>query len=33
VETMLDFGSRYKNMEVTLGRGICLVLGCELPES
>lgn len=33
VEAMLDHGSRYKNMEKELGVGICLVLGCQLPES
>lgn len=33
VKAMLDHGSRYKNMEKELGVGICLVLGCQLPES
>lgn len=33
VDDMLNLGSRYINIEATLGRGICLVLGCELPES
>jgi len=33
VKAMLDHGSRYRNMEKALGTGICLVLGCYLPES
>lgn len=33
VKAMLDHGSRYRNMEKALGIGICLVLGCYLPES
>ena len=33
VKDMLDHGSRYKNMELALGPGICLVLGCQLSES
>ncbi|KAM0714508.1 hypothetical protein Q7P37_009802 [Cladosporium fusiforme] len=33
VKAMLDHGSRYQNMEKELGVGICLVLGCQLPES
>lgn len=33
VEAMLDFGSRYKNLEASLGKGICFILGCDLPES
>lgn len=33
LNAMLDHGSRYKNIETTLGKGICLVLGCSLPES
>jgi hypothetical protein len=33
VDDMLNFGSRYINIEATMGRGVCLILGCELPES
>lgn len=33
IKAMLDHGSRYRNMEKALGMGICLVLGCYLPES
>lgn len=33
VNAMLDHGSRYKNIEAALGKGICLVLGCYLSES
>lgn len=33
VKAMLDHGSRYRNMEKALGMGICLILGCYLPES
>lgn len=33
VKDMLGHGSRYKNMELALGPGICLVLGCALSES
>ena len=33
VKAMLDHGIRYRNMEKALGTGICLVLGCYLPES
>jgi hypothetical protein len=33
IDDMLNLGSRYINIETTMGRGICLILGCELPES
>lgn len=33
VDAMLDSGHRYKNMEIALGKGICLTLGCDLSES
>jgi hypothetical protein len=33
LDAMLDHGSRYKNIEAALGKGICMVLGCYLPES
>ncbi|OQN95382.1 hypothetical protein B0A48_18617 [Cryoendolithus antarcticus] len=33
VVAMLDFGHRYKNLEITVDGGIALVLGCELSES
>lgn len=33
VEKMIDCGHRYNNMERRLGRGICLSLGSDLPES
>jgi len=33
IDDMLNLGSRYINIECTMGRGICLLLGCNLPES
>jgi hypothetical protein len=33
VEKMVDWGHRYRNLEIALGKGICLVLGCDLSES
>lgn len=33
IDDMLNLGSRYINIEGAMGRGICLVLGCDLPES
>jgi hypothetical protein len=33
IDDMLDFGSRYINIEATIGRGFCLAAGCQLPES
>lgn len=33
VGTMIDWGHRYGNIEVVLGKGICLALGSDLSES
>jgi hypothetical protein len=33
VDDMPNLGSRYINIEATVGCVICLILGCELPES
>lgn len=33
VEDMLNRGSRYLNIEANMGRGICFILGCALPET
>lgn len=33
IEDMLDFGSRYINIEAAIGRGFCFAAGCQLPES
>jgi len=33
VETMIDAGSRFKNMETRLGEGVALVLGTTMSES
>jgi hypothetical protein len=32
LNAMLDHSSRYKDIEAALGKGICLVLSCYLPE-
>lgn len=33
LKAMLAAGSRYRNLEKSLGRGVCFVLGTSFPES
>jgi hypothetical protein len=33
IDDMLNFGSRYINIEAAVGSGFCLAVGCQLPES
>ena len=33
IRTMIDAGHRYKNLEIQVGVGAPLVLGCELAET
>lgn len=33
IDTMLDWGHRYKNLEKASNEGICFTLGCDLSES